>query len=129
MAYCLHIEREDRAPIALAEWQAAVAKTEGVRIFALAAHTGINPQTGEVLRMRANEGDTDVFFPDENEWQSIFRWHGDSAIFAARFETTETSHPIWKASVALATLLGARIRGDEGEIYDFATGNISRAPA
>src|SRR6187399_1009918 len=115
MAYCLHIERENEVPIALAEWRAAVEKTEGVRIFALAAHTGINPQTGEILRMQANEGDAEVFFPDEQEWQSIFRWRGDAAIFAARFDITKTSHPIWKAAAALATLLGAVIRGDEGE--------------
>lgn len=126
MAYCLHIERENEVPIALAEWRAAVEKTEGVRIFALAAHTGINPLTGEVLRMQANEGDADVYFSDEQEWQSIFRWHGKSAIFAARFETSETSHPIWRAAVGLAAHLGAVIRGDEGEIYNLVTGNIQK---
>jgi hypothetical protein len=127
MAYCLHIEREDEVHIEVAEWQAAVEKTEGVRIPFVAAHTGINPLTGEVLRMQANEGDAEVFFPDEQEWQSIFRWYGQSAIFAARFETTETSHPIWMAAMALATHLGAVIRGDEGEIYDLETGKISRS--
>jgi len=126
MAYCLHIERRKRVPIGLAEWQAAVEKTEGVRISFIAAHTGINPQTGEVLRMQANEGDADVYFSDEREWQSIFRWHGMSAIFAARFETSETSHPIWRAAVGLATHLGAVIRGDEGEIYNLETGKIQK---
>jgi len=126
MAYCLHIERKRRAPIKLAEWQAAVEKTEGVRISYATAHTGINPQTGEVLRMQANEGDTEVYFPDEQEWQSIFRWNGKSAIFASRFELTETSHPIWKAAAGLAMHLGAVIRGDEGEVYDLETGNIQK---
>jgi len=126
MAYCLHIEREKRLPIQLAEWQAAVEKTEGVRISYVAARTGINPQTGEVLRMQANDGDAEVYFPDEHEWQSIFRWNGKSAIFAARFDTTDTSHPIWKSAAELATHLGAVIRGDEGEVYDLQNGNIQK---
>jgi hypothetical protein len=124
VAYYLHIERADESPIAFSEWRTAVEATEGVRLFAAAAHIGINPQTGEVLSMRAGEGDTEVFFPEENEWGSIFMWRGKSAVFAARFDTTETSHPAWRAAVALAILLGATIRGDEGEVYDPKTGNV-----
>ena len=127
MAYYLHIERADESPIAFSEWRDAVEATEGVRLYTAAAHTGINPQTGEVLSMRSGEGDTEVFFPEESEWGSIFIWRGESAVFAARFETTETSHPVWRAAVALATLLGAIIRGDEGEVYDPKTGNVADA--
>ena len=124
MAYYLHIERADANPIALSEWQAAVEATDGVRLIAAAEQTGINPKTGEVLTMRAGEGGTEVFFPDSSEWLSMIHWRGDSAVFAARFDTTETSHPTWRAAVALATLLGAVIRGDEGEVYDFKTGKV-----
>jgi len=127
MAYYLHIERADESPIAFSEWRAAVEATEGGRLFAAAAHTGINPKTGEVFSMRTSEGDTEVFFPDENEWGSIFRWRGESAVFSARFDTTETSHPTWRAAVALATLLGATIRGDDGEVYDLKTGEVADA--
>ena len=127
MAYDLHIERVDESPIALSEWQAAVEATEGVRLCSAAAHTITNPKTGEVISMGAREGDAEVFFPDSGKWHSVFRWRGESAIFAARFDPTETSHPAWKAAVALAAPLRAVIRGDEGEIYDLRTGEVTDA--
>lgn len=123
MAYDLHIERADETPISLSEWRAAVEAAEGVRLFAAAAHTITNPKTGEVISIGAREGDVEVLFPD-GEWVSVFRWRGESAVFAARFDPTETSHPAWRAAVALATRLGAVIRGDEGEVYDFETGEV-----
>jgi hypothetical protein len=127
MAYDLHIERADESPIALSEWRAAVAATEGVRLFAAATQTITNPKTGEVVNIGAREGDTEVLFPGTGEWHSVFRWRGKSAAFTARFDPTETSHPAWRAAVALATHLGAVIRGDEGEVYDFQTGEVTDA--
>lgn len=127
MAYDLHIERADESPIALNEWRAAVEATEGVRLFAAAAHTITNPKTGELISIGAREGDTEVLFPDTGEWHSVFRWRGESAVVAARFDPTETSHPAWRAAVGLATRLGAVIRGDEGEVYDFQTGEVTDA--
>lgn len=127
MAYYLHIEGQTRPPIELSEWRAAVEALEGVRLFAAAAHTVINPKTDEVISIGAREGDTEVFFSDTDEWHSIFRWRGDSAVFAPQFDPTETSHPTWRAAVALATHLGAVIRGDEGEVYDFETGEVTDA--
>src|SRR5262249_37662394 len=111
MAYDLHIERADESPIALGEWRTAVEAIGGVRLFAPDEHTITNPETGEVISIVAREGDTEVLFPD-GEWVSVFRWRDHSAVFAARFTPTETSHPVWQAAVALATCLGAVIRGD-----------------
>lgn len=122
MAYDLHIERADERRIALNEWRDAVKATEGVRLFTAASHTLTIPSTGQVATFRASEGDTEVFFPDVGQWHFVFLWRGKSAVFAARFDTTDTSHPIWRAAVALATRLGAAIRGDGGELYDFHTG-------
>ena len=96
--------------------------TEGVRLFGAVQHTISNPKTGEVISIGARAGDTEVFFPDVGEWHFIFRWHSGSAAFSARFDPTETTHPVWRAAVALANRLGAAIRGDEGEVYDFQTG-------
>jgi hypothetical protein len=121
MAYDLHIERADETPIALSEWRDAIDATEGVRLFAAAAHTITNPKTGEVIRIGAREGDTEVLFPD-GQWVSVFRWRAKSAVFAARSDPTA-----WRAAVALATRLGAVIRGDEGELYDFQTGEVTDA--
>lgn len=127
MAYDLHIERKDQKPIALSEWRAAVENTKGVRLFSGAAHTVTNPKTGEVISVGARDGDTEVFFPNDSEWHSVFRWRENSAVFAARFGTTGTSHPVWQAAVALASRLDAVIRGDKGEIYNFGTGKATDA--
>jgi hypothetical protein len=126
MAYDLHIARNGEQPIPLSEWRGAVESTDGVRMFAAAAHTITNPKTGEVISIGARDGDAEVLFPS-GEWHSVFRWRGESAVFAARFAPTETSHPVWRAAVALATRLGAVIRGDEGEVYDMQTGKVTDA--
>jgi hypothetical protein len=126
MAYDLHVERTDQSPIALSEWRAAVESTEGVRLFAAAEHTITNPKTGEVIAMGAHDGDTEVFFPDVSEWCPVFCWRRRSAALAVRFDPAETSHPVWRAAVSLARQLGAVIRGDGGEIYDFETGQAHK---
>jgi hypothetical protein len=124
MAYDLHIERAGGLPIALSEWRAAVGVTDGVRLFAAPAHTIKNPKTGEMISIAAREGDAEVLFPD-GVWRSVFRWCGESAVFASRFSPTETSHPIWRSAVALASRLGSVIRGDQGETYNFQTGKVA----
>lgn len=123
MAYELHIERDKDLPIALSEWREAIEVTDGVRMFAAASHTITNPTTGEVISIGACDGDAEVLFPD-GEWRSVFCWRGESAVFGAGFNTTETSHPVWQAAVTLASRLGAEIRGDGGERYDFQTGKV-----
>jgi hypothetical protein len=123
MSYDLHIARSgdghlsDSVPIALVEWCAAVAATEGVRLLGAHAQTVTNPATGEIISLGSRNGDAEVFFPEEGEWYAVFRWQGDSAAFGARFEPGDMAHPVWCAAVALATRLGAAIRGDEGETY------------
>ena len=125
MAYNLHIERHERQPIALSDWRAAVESMDGLRLSA-AAHTTTNPKTGEVISVSTRDGDTEVLFPDGG-WYPVFRWRGKSAVFATQFDPTKTSHPVWRAAVALAIRLGAVIRGDEGEIYDLQTGKVTKS--
>src|SRR6478736_1444784 len=105
MPYDLHIERTDESPIALSDWRAAVEGTEGVRLYAAKAHTITNPKTGEVISIGAREGDAEVFFPEIGQWHSVFRWLGESAAFTVRFNPAETTHPAWRAAVAMATRL------------------------
>lgn len=125
MAYDLRIERlagspdTDPTPILLGEWSAAVAATEGVRLFAADAHTITNPKTGEVISIPIRQGDAEVFFPDTGQWHSVFRWRGGSAAFTGRFDPGDSSHPVWAIAIALASRVG-----DEGEIYDLQTGEI-----
>lgn len=132
MAYCLHICRptkdpdSDPTPIPLEEWRAAVAATEGVRLFSGKAHIATLPTKGQVVKVSANEGDAEVFFPSDGQWYPVFRWFEGSASFAARLEPGDASHPVWAVAASLATHLGAAISGDEGENYDLRTGQVIR---
>jgi hypothetical protein len=123
VGYDLHIERmgadteSDPVPIPLPEWQAAISTTAGVRPAVEHAATATNPQTGDVISIELGEGAAEVFFPADAKWYPVFRWRRGSVVFSARFEPGDLSHPAWAAAVALASRLGAAIRGDEGEIY------------
>jgi hypothetical protein len=107
MAYDLHIERSADKPITLDEWLAAITSRPGVRPFTAEAHTITNPKTGEVISLGARRGDAEVYFPHDGRWYPAFSWRRDSAVFSARFNLTETSHPTWKSATALAATLGA----------------------
>jgi hypothetical protein len=75
MAYEIHIERpsadEEPSPIALSEWRAAVARTDGVRMADGDYHI-TNPKTGERITLRNAGGDAEVFFPDNGAWLRAF---------------------------------------------------------
>jgi hypothetical protein len=128
--YCLHICRptedpnEDPTPIPLEEWRAAVAVTEGVRFFSDKTHVATVPTTGQVIKVSANEGDAEVFFPSDGQWYPVFHWHEGSTAFNARQDPGGASNPVWAAAVSLAARLGAVICGDEGEFYDLRTGQV-----
>ena len=130
MPYCLHISRltedpdEDLTPIPLEEWRAAVAVTEGVRVFTGKSHIATLPTTGQVIKVSANEGDAEVFFPSDDRWYLVFTWFEGSASFAARLDPADASNRVWAVAASLATRLGAVIRGDEGELYDLRTGRV-----
>ena len=130
MAYELHIEGVDRNEngepmhIALADWKAACSATTGVRLCAETTHTITNPKTGEVISIPRRDGDAEVYFSDESMWHAVFNWFDGAAHFNARFEPGDSSHPVWRAAVALSSCLGAAIRGDDGERYDLQTGEV-----
>lgn len=130
MAYELHIERlplndeGEPTPIPLEDWKAALSAMEGVRLGPAGANTITNPKTGEVISIPRRDGDAEVYFSDERAWRPIFRWFEGAAHFNAKFEPGDASHPVWSAAVALATHLGAEIRGDDGESYNLRTGEV-----
>ncbi|HEY3763259.1 MAG TPA: hypothetical protein VGN23_16045 [Verrucomicrobiae bacterium] len=125
MAYDLHIECAER--ILLADWKAAISAADGVRLVATQAHTVTNPKTGEVIGIPMHEGDAEVFFATDKKWYPVFCWRDGSAVFAARFQSGDRSHPVWVAAASLAKHLAAVIRGDNGEIYDLDTGKVTHA--
>ena len=133
MAYELHIERlplndeGEPTPIALDDWKTALSSTEGVRLCPPGVNTITNPKTGEVISIPRRDGDAEVYFPDEQIWRPTFRWFESAAHVNARFEPGDSSHPVWIAAVALASRLGAVIRGDDGESYDLQTGKVTDA--
>lgn len=131
MAYELHIERlavasEVNLPISFEEWRSAVATVPGVRPFAETFHVFTVPNNGATVRTPAGEGDAEVYFPNEQTWHSVFRMRAGVPVisFNAWFEPGDKTNPVWVAATALASLLGASIRGDEGEDYDLQTGAI-----
>ncbi|WP_367871485.1 hypothetical protein [Luteolibacter sp. Populi] len=125
MAYDLHIERkEDSTPISYREWCEAVEATLGLRLSQEEA-TLANPVTGEGIRIAGRAGDAEVFFPGESIWSPVFRWGENSAAFSAKWVNNDPSHPVWAGASALATLLQADIRGDEGETYNLVTGELT----
>ena len=130
MPYTLHIERlplsDEGEPtlIPLEEWKNALSTTEGIRPCPPGANTITNPKTGEIISIPRQEGDAEVFFPQDGTWHPAIRWSEGSAHITARFEPGDSSHPVWTAAVSLAKKLNAIIRGDDGEIYDLETGKI-----
>ena len=105
----------------------AVSATDGVRPFVAQAHTIPNPKTGEVISIPKRDGDAEVLFPADKKWYPVFRWSDGSAVFTARCQPGDRSHPVWAAAVSLARQLAAVIRGDDGEVYDLETGKIADA--
>ena len=130
MAYELHIERcllsdgGEPTSIPLDEWKSALSTTEGVRLCPPGANSLTKPKTGEVISIPKRDGDAEVYFSDERVWRPVFRWFKGAAHVNARFEPGDSSHPVWRATVALASRLGAVIRGDDGEVCDLETGEV-----
>ena len=128
MAYELHITKPElnehglSVPIPFEDWKSAVLATQGVRLCTSGTHTATNPKTGEIISILRRDGDAEVYFPGEQAWHAVFRWHAGSASFAVRFEPGNLAHPVWATAAALASRLGVVIRGDGGEIYDLQTG-------
>ena len=129
MPYELHIEgleeKGEVGPIPLDAWKAAVSALEGIRFCVPGVQTITNPRTGEVISIPRRDGDAEVYFPDEQTWHAVFRWFDGGVSFNASFEPGNSSHPVWSKAVVLASRLGAVIRGDDGEIYDLSTGEIT----
>ena len=125
MAYALHIERNEQE-ISLEEWLSALESVAGVR-QQREDIVGINPKTGEEIRIVRDEGDAEVMFSNggilgfgrREEWSPAFRFSNGRASFKATREIDSPQNPVRKAAVQLAAALAAEIVGDEGERYDW----------
>ena len=122
MAYAIHIKRRapdaQSLPLELSEWRAAVARTDGVRM-AEGDHRITNPKTGEIIQLRNNGGDAEVFFAGDASWRRVFRWSPPDRIsFVAPRDFETPTSAIRRLALQLARDLDAVLVGDEGEIYD-----------
>ncbi len=128
MAYELHFVRMvdgTETPIPVDDWNAAAEGIEGVRLSELTEVTALNPTTGAVVASDVGGDAIEVYFADQHAWVPVFHFHNGRGSFNLRFEPGDTSHPVWRAAVALARRLDATLMGDEGEHYDLETGAAS----
>jgi hypothetical protein len=121
MAYQLHIVpaaelRNDAA------WKRAVDETDGVRLADIP--DTVMQGSGVEIRIAGSDLDAEIFYSVDAKWIRSLFWSGSKASINARFEPGDKSSPAWKIVSALASRLRGTVVGDDGEIYDPATGEI-----
>ena len=121
MAYEIYIERRDGngqfVAIATEEWIDAVASTDGVRLMQGDADIA-NPKTGEIITVKTDNGDAELFYEADNAWRPTFRWsERGRANFkpAADFDNPDSRQR--RIAIELARKLEASLIGDEGQLY------------
>ena len=125
MAYALHIERNPQG-FTLDEWIEVVSKQDGVKL----AEGGVeakNPKTGETTSIPGRPGDVSVLFQAKGilgfgrkaEWRTCIHFSRNKASFNATAELESPHNPLRVATSRLAAALGAKIVGDEGEVYEW----------
>ncbi len=117
MGYEIHIKRDGGAGITIDEWCAAVAQTERMRLAYNDAFA-LNPATSDKIRIPVRMGDVEVYFPDDGVWVPCLLWSADRISFRATADFDGSESWFRQAIVALAKQLGARVVGDEGEVYE-----------
>ncbi len=124
MAYTLHIERQ--RPISAQDIRDAVGIIPNLRMNT-GDSTGINPDTGEEIRIPIGEGGVSVLFKTggflgfgvKESWHHVFYLSQGSIKFNASQDLEDPNNPARIAASELAVALEARIRGDEGEQYNW----------
>ena len=121
VAYDLHIEKNNSQPISEAEWNAAVLSTPYVRKSTGTVAT-VNQNTGERIEIQLPHSNAEVCIQTgtgpESEWQPVFSYSIGRVTFAATPALLQDPlDPVRQAAIALCTKIGARIVGDEGEVY------------
>jgi hypothetical protein len=117
MGYEVHIKRDDDVAIGIDEWCAAVARTEGMRLARNDA-LAVNPTTGERIRIPAQHGDVEVYFPQDDAWIPCLWWSSGRISFRPPPDFSNPESRFRQGLVALAKQLRARLVGDDGEVYE-----------
>jgi hypothetical protein len=116
LGYAIRIERHDafgrRAPIQRVEWEAAVAAIEGVRL--VEGKIGL----GNAVEIDS-PGAAEIFDFPSGSWRPAFGWSERGYVTFDPVEGFDDPQSEFGRTVrAIATQLGAKLVGDEGEMYD-----------
>jgi hypothetical protein len=117
MAYSLHIVIDDDE-IDITDWADAVADIDGVKIDA-SDSTAVNPGTGEEISIASSEGDVSVLMG--SEWVKCIYFCDGRATFNAVVDIESSNNPVHIAASRISGALGAKIIGDEGEVYEWSS--------
>ena len=115
----LHIERQldsGRGPITIAEWKAAVATVDGIRLQSSETMI-LNPRIPEqTIRIPLREGNVEVYFPGGDFWIPAITWLDGRAKFLAPRDM-DGADPVWIGARRLADMLGAEICSKANECF------------
>jgi len=125
MAYALHIERSPQG-FTLDEWIKEVTKQDGVKLVETDVEVK-NPATGEIISIEGSLGGAAVLFSATGfigfrgnpEWHTCIRFAHNKASFNATPDLESPRNPLRVAASSLAAALGAKIVGDDGEVYEW----------
>jgi hypothetical protein len=137
MANILLIEREHGVTfqsISFEEWKSAVASVEGVRFQMADAFVTYPDRPEETIAVAYREGSVEVYLPQFDLWAPAIIWFDGRAQFKLPPVVDDTdammygADPIWLAAARLSFMLGAQIRGIDGELYDLESGTEILGP-
>ena len=111
MATELHICRPN-SKLLLRDWRTAVLQLKELRM-STADNVVKNPRTGAEIRVPGNEGDVEMYFEGDKQWNMVFRWREGTVLFKNGSEEPE----VLSVAHKLASIVGGEIRSDGGEVY------------
>jgi hypothetical protein len=125
MAYELHIEKKS-GEISFNEWIDAVLQIDGAALDGNPS-VGKNPKTGEIITSGGNPNNVAVRFikpklfglSKKEEWVTCIYYRKGRASFKATEDIDDIDNPIRIVATSIAKLTGAKVVGDEGELYDW----------
>lgn len=117
MAYSFHIVL-DEDDIEIDDWIDAVGNIDGIKIDR-SDSTEINPETGDEISIAGSDGAVSVLIG--SEWVQCIYFREGRATFNAVADIESPTHPVHIAVSRLSGVLGAKIVGDEGEVYEWSS--------
>jgi hypothetical protein len=113
VGYAIFFDRDQA--LTLDEWKQAVSNRHDVRPQERSP-TAKNPVTGETLTLGATGGDAEVLV--DSRWLPLFRRRSSGhVVFDAPPGFEDPANAVRRLTVELASQLGARLVGEEGESY------------